>query len=149
MNEEVRKCVEHIRGNAEFQWCSDCYVSDGCGDAYKADCFLLRIATLIESLSAQLDQVTRERDAEESNKFQYETGFAKGFEAAYPKWISVKERLPEDDVKVIAIDLHGNIHTAIHRYENNYEREDVPGYYGYFSATHWMPLPEKPKEEET
>lgn len=73
--------------------------------------------------------------------------YIKQLEAAQPKWISVRERLPEDGAKVIAVGLYGNIHTAIHLYENTYEREDVPGDYGYFSATHWMPLPEMPKEE--
>jgi hypothetical protein len=87
MNEEAKRCVEHLRNNAEFQWCSDCYIGDECGDAYKSNCYLLRIANLIESLSTEneilnaaigqlgaiechrdmleheLEQVTRERDA--------------------------------------------------------------------------------------
>ena len=33
-------------------------------------------------------------EALEDNRFQYETGFVKGFESAQPKWISVEERLP-------------------------------------------------------
>lgn len=66
MTDEAKRCVEHLRNNAEFQWCSDCYVSDGCGDAYKADCYFLRIANLIESLAAELEQVKQERD--ESNR---------------------------------------------------------------------------------
>ena len=63
MTEEAKRAVEHLRGNAEFQWCSDCYVGDGCGDAYHSNCHFLRIADLIESLSAELEQVKRERDA--------------------------------------------------------------------------------------
>lgn len=62
MTDEAKRCVEHLRNNAEFQWCSDCYISDGCGDAYKANCYFLRIADLIESLSAELEQVKQERD---------------------------------------------------------------------------------------
>lgn len=63
MMDDVKRCVEHLRANAEFQWCSDCYISDGCGDAYKANCYFLRIADLIESLAAELERVKRERDA--------------------------------------------------------------------------------------
>lgn len=63
MTDEAKRCVEHLRENAEFQWCSDCYISDGCGDAYKSNCFFLRLADLIESLAAELEWVKRERDA--------------------------------------------------------------------------------------
>ena len=61
MTEEAKRAVEHLRENAEFQWCSDCYVGDGCGD--HSNCHFLRIANLIESMYAELEQVKRERDA--------------------------------------------------------------------------------------
>lgn len=63
MTEEAKRTVEHLRENAEFQWCSDCYVGDECGGAYHSNCHFLRIADLIESLSAELEQVKQERDA--------------------------------------------------------------------------------------
>lgn len=63
MTDEAKNAVKYLRESATFQWCSDCYVSDGCGDANKSDCHYTRIADLIESLSAELEQVKRERDA--------------------------------------------------------------------------------------
>ena len=63
MTDKAKHAVKCLRESAEFQWCSDCNASDGCGDAYKADCHYTRMADLIESLSAELTQVKRERDA--------------------------------------------------------------------------------------
>lgn len=63
-------------------------------------------------------------------------------EAAQPRWISVEERLPEENGKYIvctakgsvyctkfSIDVRGSFHTDM-----------------YTHVTHWMPLPEPPKE---
>ena len=63
-------------------------------------------------------------------------------EAAHPRWISVEERLPEGNGKYIvctakgsvyctkfSIDVRGSFHTDM-----------------YTHITHWMPLPEPPKE---
>lgn len=55
MTDEAKKAVECLRESATFQWCSDCYASDDCGDAYKANCHYARIADLIESLAAERD----------------------------------------------------------------------------------------------
>lgn len=65
-------------------------------------------------------------------------------------WISVKDRLPEVGVSVLALDRYGNIHNrymyrcgdggAEWTAEHLVSRKDI---------THWMPLPEPPKEDET
>lgn len=73
-------------------------------------------------------------------------------EAKVPKWISVKERLPEfTDVYLIH---------AVHRYNKNDgyrcmnvrmffkgEFEQWQGLPDIYEVTHWMHLPEPPKEE--
>jgi len=65
---------------------------------------------------------------------------------ALPKWISVKERLPEADERVLAFR------------SNDYQRVEIEFYYkqdrwssGFYhdgeqdtNVTHWMPLPESP-----
>lgn len=67
-------------------------------------------------------------------------------EAAQPKWNSVKEKLPEDDYNYLVFTSDRN-------------EEEIATYYGDGEwlthdlinliplVTHWMPLPEPPKEE--
>ena len=61
-----------------------------------------------------------------------------------PKWISVKERLPENDDDVLIITEFGIsmgcyvIHRDFWVYYTNPDSNIV---------THWMPLPEPPKED--
>ena len=89
-------------------------------------------------------------EALEDNRFQYETGFVRGFESAQPKWISVEERLPKTREFVLIKyaknaqnpTLHARNTMAVGRYE-----------YGMFlvegcsvKVTHWMPLPASPEE---
>lgn len=69
--------------------------------------------------------------------------FLAAYEAAKPKWISVKDRLPEYTPMVLAMCTDG--------YELAYY-----GMYGqgwtntlgteHLNVTHWQPLPEAPKE---
>ena len=67
-------------------------------------------------------------------------------QARIPQWISVKDRLPEDDeMKLITLWDCNSMRMAYY-----YEQElwicngvDVTGF-----VTHWMPLPEPPKENE-
>lgn len=64
------------------------------------------------------------------------------------RWISVTERLPEVGVTVLTLDKHGHIcdrymyrcsdGTALFTAKHLVSSKDV---------THWMPLPEAPKEE--
>jgi hypothetical protein len=60
-------------------------------------------------------------------------------------WISVKERLPEDYVKVLTCDVRGNMHvmTHYHGYKKPFciERNNAR----YFMVRYWMPLPEPPQ----
>lgn len=58
------------------------------------------------------------------------------------EWISVEDRLPEPGVDVLAAyrDRHINMGTA----GDDWLEEDIED--GYI--THWMPLPEPPREEK-
>ena len=67
------------------------------------------------------------------------------------EWISAKDRLPKIDQKVLVYDAGDE--TEIHVY---HLREDLDGLYwddeggwavDFENVTHWMPLPEPPKEE--
>lgn len=65
-------------------------------------------------------------------------------EAKVPKWIGVKERLPETEGKYIVCTAKGSVYCT---------RFKAYGKSGAFQTdmnthvTHWMPLPEPPKEE--
>lgn len=64
------------------------------------------------------------------------------------KWISVKDRLPEDDqyCLVVCSELTRNYKAVIARYyldEDGFYREDGDG--SVKEPTHWMPLPDPPK----
>ena len=72
-----------------------------------------------------------------------------------PKWISAEERLPDDDVNVLvyAIGNNENDVIAMTSYTHNMLCYGIEGWrspWQYFFAeykiTHWMPLPEPPKE---
>ncbi len=75
-------------------------------------------------------------------------------EAAQPKWISVEERLP--DVEVLAANFAPGTY-GYKEYIIGYvsgEKCTEPGkchaendYEILYNVTHWMPLPEPPKEE--
>lgn len=77
-------------------------------------------------------------------------------EARVPKWISVKDRLPEDDVDVIVYAISNNGgHTIVVTFHTHtlygFNIEGWASPWQYFTRnytiTHWMPMPEPPKEE--
>lgn len=64
-------------------------------------------------------------------------------EARATKWISVKDRLPEDDDDVLIL-IYGKIIGVGYRINGKWKsiaKAKAP------VVTHWMPLPEPPKEE--
>lgn len=95
-----------------------------------------------------------------------EEGFKRGYEAGKPKWIPVSERLPDTDGrylvykniwgsawfdvvsfakdgrKIDEYDFHRDWENVWYNYSSEW------GYVTTNSVTHWMPLPEAPKEDE-
>lgn len=57
------------------------------------------------------------------------------------EWISVKERLPEHENAVLCVTKNGN--PFIGRYDHTWKHWRVSG---SVTVTHWMLLPEPPKE---
>jgi hypothetical protein len=64
--------------------------------------------------------------------------FLSGYQAAAPQWISVKDRLPKLGTVVLVAKDIGSVNTTYFGV-NGFRDEQV---------THWMPLPEPPKEGE-
>ena len=77
-----------------------------------------------------------------------EQAYKNGYEAGKPKWISVKERLPDDDTDVLA---YLRIGEECRIYPANYAKgmwfDCIFNTPATESTTHWMPLPEAPKGE--
>lgn len=81
------------------------------------------------------------------------------------RWIPVTERLPEKDGKFLVHRIiYGGVSTMavvgfarngkkVHEFDLRkhknvwYDYDSEAGYYPLTTVTHWMPLPEKPKEE--
>lgn len=86
-----------------------------------------------------------------------ETYNSVSLEYAAPSWISVDERLPEYDVDVLVYAVGNNENSCVvmtsythHMYGYNIEGWRSPWQYFFYERkiTHWMPLPEAPKEDE-
>jgi hypothetical protein len=76
-------------------------------------------------------------------------GFLAGYQAAAPQWISVKDRLPEDNGPILM--WSGRLEhvptCAAAGYELwNWSTEYSPHDFRLHEITHWMPLPKAPKE---
>ena len=70
--------------------------------------------------------------------------------AAMPRWISVEERLPKGNV--LAVNDRGTMHIGhVEYYKNGGFKvcicEDYDSSISISNVTHWMPLPEPPKED--
>lgn len=94
----------------------------------------------------------------EAVKKAYLAGYNTGYEAAAPKWISVEERLPENSNLVMVRGPYVPVTVGQLMQEGCWWRFldegdleggiDVVGANDSPFITHWMPLPDAPKEGE-
>lgn len=70
-------------------------------------------------------------------------------EAAQPKWISVEERLPNVGEKVMVCGVKNGMQVGTFRRISRYGQNRIWWWKNdtILEVTHWMPLPESPKEE--
>ena len=76
-----------------------------------------------------------------ATELAFKNGYEKGYKAGKPKWIPVSERLPEPGQEVIVY-AGGVLDPVVYAY--HFWNKD---YCSFQHITHWMPLPEPPKEE--
>lgn len=137
----LRHCAED--GCRGCPYTADCDATDGfstlAGDALnyirqlEADLMQSQQANAgleIMLNAAQMDAVTWKRK----------------YEAAQPKWISVKERLPDQLEDVLAFNRNVNITWFSVAYVDRKQWWSAGRMVHH--VTHWMPLPEPPKEAE-
>ena len=60
-------------------------------------------------------------------------------------WISVEERLPEDDETVLVITSESEMEVCFYKTESKGIFQRLGGLVLIYNVTHWMPLPEAPK----
>lgn len=128
--EEIKKGLEHCKHIAP---CMDCVYSDLRDTKYTCETTLLSDAlAYIQQLEHQLRDIPK----------------------MVPKWISMEEQTPEisDLVLVIAngkprenIELHNAILIASYWADEGWIADGFDGWDG-LAVSHWMPLPEGPKE---
>lgn len=125
--------IETLRFCAKDGDCHNCPYEKPCAGTF-GDGLYCEAAEAIEELSKQLD------DMNEANIALY---------GALPHWIPVSERLPEaesgDTSKPVLV-TDGDC-MAIAELFNFELCEPYWSYTGIGDITHWMPLPEPPKEE--
>lgn len=84
-----------------------------------------------------------------------EEAYKKGIEDGKPKWIPVTERLPEDETLVLILCKNGAMFVGYcgKQYVDKERRWHIKTALNSTKllnlgrVTHWMPLPEPPKEE--
>ena len=77
-------------------------------------------------------------------KMAFEDGYRVGVEAAQPRWINVKDGIPKKSGKYIVCTVKGSVYctSAVVRGDEACFKCDINTH-----ITHWMPLPEAPKED--
>ena len=78
--------------------------------------------------------------------YWYEVGYEKGFEEAKPRWLNVKENLPQDDGNYLVFTSDNNlVEIATYYGDGEWLTFDLANLTPF--VTHWMPLPKLPKED--
>ena len=81
-----------------------------------------------------------------ATEMAYKHGYEKGYAVGKPKWIPVGERLPHMYQSVLVCDVRDNFVGTCSLYSDVWVNGNTT--YKLEGMTHWMPLPEPPKEDE-
>lgn len=84
---------------------------------------------------------------EQAYKNGYEKGYSDG-KNSIDNWISVEERLPKHRQKVLVCDDRQNMFTAMYVTFDNGGFDWCTSVRLVYKVTHWMPLPNTPKENK-
>lgn len=96
-----------------------------------------KAADAIEELKKVLDAVS------DAHNEGYDVGYWAGRRDYDPKWISMTERLPEENAPCI---VYNKDYGPMVGWRVDGERFRIPGSHFPDHPTHWMPLPEPPEE---
>ena len=76
----------------------------------------------------------------------FKHGYEKGYEAGKPKWIPVSDRLPEPGDYVMVCDIREDW-ISLCEFSGDAWYDFGCKMWDIDEVTHWMPLPEPPKED--
>lgn len=110
---------------------------------------LIEAADAIEELQGRVKTLIRKLD-EANQDADYANEAATALRGALPRWIPVTERLPENHQSVLVLRDDGGIFIWEYFDQTPTEEcwiDDHLNLYSAYSITHWMPLPQPPKEE--
>ena len=146
---DYAKMAEAFRHCAEGGLCADCPMYDNCPDIDGRKNAADAIEELLAESADLVGQVKRPQ--EEIRKLDKKIAKLK---SSVPKWISVGERLPGDD-RAFLVSIHDDSGDGAFDYTDvgwtwigeNGDRLFVVDNQPCSFVTHWMPLPEPPKED--
>ena len=102
-------------------------------------------------LEKQFDESCGDYRYQNKDKLDYEDALWLAIAALREQmdWISTKDRLPENDARVLAYCKDRCIHDMKRRWADNawYDKGSAAVYLADF-VTHWLPTPEPPKEDK-
>ena len=140
--DEIKKgldCCNQFRSGGHWNICSKCPCDIGkgrCDGTLETDAL-----TYIQQLEAD--------NAQQARCIENLTDKLNATNDALPRWISVEERLPEDSVKVLVYDALNLQERVMYAYADGSWWDERDRFYCNVEdgdITHWMPLPEPPKE---
>ena len=144
MNPKIEEIVESLRGCVlDVALTCDKCVATGEMDCNCRSELMLIAADLIDQLQQELTDERYRHDRLQD--FCVAQGEELSRLKAQQRWIPVTERLPEDDDDVLIMSS-GSISMGYYSTYNEYWADYINVYDD--NVTHWMPLPEPPKEDE-
>lgn len=144
-SEEIKKglecCNQKCVGD---KFCPYDEYSNACENTLHKDALVY-----IQQLEAENERLLNSYDAALCETADMHS-ISKEAEAQVPRWISVEERLP--DSVCLAVNgcgamMVGYVEHDKYSVETRYSCEDHDTGCGLLDVTHWMPLPQAPKEE--
>ena len=138
---DYKDIANRLRKWANGETCEDCPAKDDL--AFCAADTIRELLSKVEELEAKnrILEEARENANEACAKWE---GLYRAKLGKESGWISVKDRLPEDYQRVLCLFESGTMEVSFRASVKGFCYE---GFKQTGKVTHWMPLPEPPKEE--
>ena len=108
-----------------------------------------QLLTKAQQLESTISQVSKALCGKENATLKELLQAADQLKARAPRWISVEERLPEDQRDILTVNGHGLIRIMglYHKHGDKWSWVHDERIKHYNDITHWMPMPEPPEED--